>query len=270
MAIYIDSARMCTENPVLCEHEMHSHDSYEIYYLIAGDTDYCVEGNRYHLVPGDIMLMRKGEVHFYQLRSAARYERMCINFDISDALQAMDAPGLLSAFDDRSLGKLNHYRAELFPGNHWREYIDKICDADDKATQLCYLLPLLGDLAAGMETVRSTPAVADKDRSAPIIKYINANLTEELSLDILSERFYISKAHLNRIFKQSTGTTAWEYITIKRLFVAKEMIDSGKQPGDVYQKCGFRDYTTFFRSYKQHFHASPSELYKLAAKRTDR
>lgn len=259
MAIMIKAHKNCTEKPIMKTEQMHSHNSYEIFYLLEGDTDYCVEGSRYHLMPGDIMIMRKGEVHIFQLRSASRYERMCVNFDIQDLLELTQSPQLLSMFHDRPLGKFNHYRADLFPGNHWQEYMERICSTKDTCKQLCYLLPLLHDLADGMETVRTAPAIADKDRAAPIIKYINSNLTDELSLDILSERFYISKAHLNRIFKQATGTTAWEYITIKRLFLAKEMIDAGTQPSDVYQQCGFRDYTTFFRSFKQHFGISPKE-----------
>lgn len=257
MEIYIKSHRTCTEKPLLRIEEMHSHNSYEIFLLVEGDTDYCVEGNRYHLMPGDIMLMRKGEVHIFQLRSAARYDRVCVNFDIPEVLEFTDLSDLLSIFNNRPLGKFNHYRSDLFPGNQWAEYMNKIYKAKDKKHKLCYLLSLLSDLNDCMETVKNAPAIADKDRAAPIIKYINSNLTEELSLDILSERFYISKAHLNRLFKQSTGTTAWEYITIKRLFLAKDMIDSGKQPGDVYQDCGFRDYTTFFRAYKRHFGVSP-------------
>ena len=74
---------------------------------------------------------------------------------------------------------------------------------------------------------------------------------------MLAKRFYLSKTHLNRIFKQSTGTTVWEYITIKRLFLAKELIAAGRQPTDVCTQCGFKDYTTFFRSYKRHFGISP-------------
>lgn len=78
-----------------------------------------------------------------------------------------------------------------------------------------------------------------------------------MSLHILAERFFLSKAYLNCIFKQSTGTTAWEYITVKRLFLAKELIDGGVQSGDACLQCGFKDYMTFFRSYKRHFGASP-------------
>ena len=259
MELNIKAHKSCTEKPVMKTEQMHSHNSYEIFCLISGDTDYCVEGSRYHLLPGDIVLMRKGEVHIFQLCSPACYERMCVNFEITQMLSLLDSEALLSVFDDRPLGKFNHYPADLFPGNRWQFYLNEICNTQDASKRLCFLLPLLSELKDAFTVIRNTPVSMRKDRAAPIIKYINANLNEELSLDILAERFYLSKAHLNRLFKQSTGTTAWEYITIKRLFLAKALIDTGNKPTDIYLQCGFHDYTTFFRSYKQHFGVSPKE-----------
>lgn len=259
MPLYIQSRRACTESPVSLPETMHSHDSYEIFCLISGDADYCVEGSRYHLLPGDIMLMRKGEVHTFQLRSPARYERMHVNFEITQLLETMDAAGLLAMFDDRPLGKFNHYQAALFPDRRCQEYLNKISQSADKRKQLCYLLPLLSELSECAKAVQQAPVEAQKDRVAPIIAYINANLSDELSLDILADLFFLSKAHLNRIFKQSTGTTAWEYITVKRLFLAKELIDGGVQSCDACLRSGFKDYTTFFRSYKRHFGVAPKK-----------
>lgn len=266
LPVYIQSRRACTENPVSLPETMHSHDSYEIFCLISGDADYCVEGSRYHLLPGDIMLMRKGEVHTFQLRSPARYERMHVNFEITQLLESVDALGLLAMFDDRPLGKFNHYQANLFPDRRCQEYLNRISQTKDDQKRLCYLLPLLSELSECAQTVREAPIEVQRDRVAPIIAYINANLSEELSLEILAEQFFLSKAHLNRIFKQSTGTTAWEYITVKRLFLAKELIDGGVQPGDACLQCGFRDYTTFFRSYKRHFGVSPKEHSTVSSK----
>lgn len=259
MNAVITGRHMYTDKPVLREETMHSHDTYEIFCLLAGDADYCVEGNRYPLQSGDIMLMRKGEVHIFQLRSAAPYERIYVNFDIPDVLEFLEAEDILQMFDNRPLGKYNHYPASLFPNNHCQEYMDAICRETDPRKQLCYLLPLLRDLADRIEAVKTAPALSEKDRAAPIIQYINSHLTDELSLEMLSQRFYISKTHLLRIFKQATGTTVWEYITIKRLFLAKERIATGMLPTEVYAQCGFKDYTTFFRAYKKHFGASPKE-----------
>lgn len=259
MHTYICAVHECTQTPDLHVRTMHSHDSYELFYLLSGDADYRVEGSRYHLLPGDIILMRKGEVHMFQLRSPARYERMHINFDITELLTLMGTDHVMSIFHRRPLGMFNHYPASCFPENRWQEYMEKICRCDDTGTQICYLLPLLRDLSECFGILRTLPRTPKQDKAEAIIRYINANLSEDLSLELLTQRFYISKTHINRLFRQATGTTVWEYITIKRLFLAKELIAAGRQLSDLYTLCGFQDYSTFYRAYRQHFGISPRE-----------
>ena len=258
MDFLIETRHTCTETPIQGDFPMHIHnDSHEIYCFLSGDAGYSVEGNRYQLAHGDLMLMRKGEVHHLMLNSDVRYERMVVNFDLSSPSELDPDGRLLAAFNDRSLGKYNHYLASLFPDNQWLYYIQKMEGCPTPQQKLCYLLPLLNDLADCFETVKNSGAHVEKDRAAAVIKYINRHLSDDLSLISLAERFYLSKTHLNRLFKQSTGTTVWDYIIVKRLFLARKLINAGESPSKVYSQCGFQDYTTFYRAYKQHFGVCP-------------
>ena len=60
-----------------------------------------------------------------------------------------------------------------------------------------------------------------------------------------------------RLFKQETGYTLGQYITQKRLLLARELILSGVPSTQVCFDCGFRDYSTFSRSYKKLFQNPP-------------
>ncbi len=266
MELNITAAKEYSLKPSLRPRNMHSHNTYEIYMFLTGDVDFQVEGSHFHLDSGDLVLVRKGEVHMARIVSAASYERMHINFDLSEQSEFKD---LLSPFNDRPLGHFNHYSASLFPQNHWKEYIEEICNSDNKLRQFCHLLPLLSDLKEAQNIVRAVPNVEGRDLVSEIVRFINQNLTMSLSLEILSEQFYLSKTHLNRLFRQSMGTTLWEYITLKRLYAAKEMLDHEHRPTEIFADCGFRDYTTFFRAYKKHFGISPSSHMKVSHKATD-
>ena len=46
-----------TYNPKNQKHPMHMHDNYEIYSFLSGDAEYYVEGSRYPLKSGDIILI---------------------------------------------------------------------------------------------------------------------------------------------------------------------------------------------------------------------
>ncbi len=258
MNYYIESALMITENPGIGNAVMHSHDVYEIYLFLEGKSDYLVEGKKYRLRKGDVMLMRRGELHINSIRSGSTYQRSYINFDITELLDCTGNISLLDMFDKRPLGEYNHYRAKDFPDNHWQEFLQAICNAPSKEEKLCYLLPLLNELKKCYSFLIQQPVINDPNPVAEICKYINADLSRELSLEHLSDKFYLSKTHLNRLFKLNVGTTVGQYIKLKRLFLAKELIGQGKHPTDIYSKCGFHDYTTFFRAFKQQFGKAPT------------
>ncbi|WP_243154802.1 helix-turn-helix transcriptional regulator [Clostridium thermarum] len=81
------------------------------------------------------------------------------------------------------------------------------------------------------------------------INYIN-NLEEDITADDLAEKLYLSKFHLSREFKKHTFTTIHMYIVQKKLIDAKELILIKRSVTDVYRRCGFGDYSNFFRAFK--------------------
>jgi len=91
---------------------------------------------------------------------------------------------------------------------------------------------------------------------------INLNLNEDLSIDIISEKFYLNKYYLMHLFKQETGYTLHNYIQKKRVIRAAELLRSGLQAGEVCSLCGFGDYSTFVRTFKKEFNLSPKQYCK--------
>ena len=91
-----------------------------------------------------------------------------------------------------------------------------------------------------------------------MVKYLNLHLTQRLSIDSLASQFYMSKYYMMRKFKAETGYTIHAYLNEKRLLLAKEQIAAGKNPSEIWEKCGFGDYSTFFRAYKKQFGVSPN------------
>ena len=83
------------------------------------------------------------------------------------------------------------------------------------------------------------------------------HLEDPLSLDELSNFFFLSKSQLCRLFKKATGTTLWHYITVKRLAKAQELISGGAHPTHIYTHCGFNDYSTFYRAYVKTYGIAP-------------
>ncbi|MNI62828.1 Bifunctional transcriptional activator/DNA repair enzyme AdaA [compost metagenome] len=95
-----------------------------------------------------------------------------------------------------------------------------------------------------------------------IIEYINNNIEEDITIDELAEYCYLSKFHLSREFKRHTGTTIHKYIVQKKLIQAKELILNNISIKEVYKKCGFGDYSNFFRAFKNEYGVTPKQFYE--------
>lgn len=251
---FIDCRKTLTKNPNLDEFHMHAHDFYEIYCFLSGDAKYFVEGNIYKLRPGDILFIKKAEAHTLLINSPVPYERIIINFN-SDALTAPEAVRLLSFFDTLPLGSGNRFPSSMFKDRHWHYYIDKMLSYTDAEKRGLYLSVLINEMYESCFDVLNIQT--EKDDFSDIIAYLNSHLTEQLTLESICARFYLSKSQLNRKFKRMTGSTVWEYITAKRLLMAKELLQGGEPPSKVCSKCGFNDYTSFFRAYKAKFSSAP-------------
>lgn len=243
-----------TENPDPSSFNMHTHDQYEIFCFLEGNAKYFVEGNTYPLKSGDIFIMKKAEAHSLLISGCVPYERIVVNFS-ADAIEESMRAKLISFLDNRPLGRNNRYSASVFHDTNWLYYLKKICSSEDVQKQSIYLTVLLSELYEHYGEIK-TQENANKG-IMDIVKFINNNLSENISLDSICERFFISKAHINRKFKKIIGSTVWEYITAKRLLLAKEQLQNGMAPTSVYMKCGYKDYCTFFRAYKAKFGVSP-------------
>jgi len=240
--------------PDTSQFRMHTHDTKEIFFFQEGNAKCYVEGTVYDLEPEDILVIKRAEAHLTMLRPDRPYRRIHVHFN-ADALLSEDTRNRLRAFDGKPLGKNNRYAAAKFRNRNWRNYLENISRADTLEERQIYLTVLINEMLRAYPDI--TDCETDRDLIGDIIEYINENLAGELSLEIICKQFFISPTHLNRRFKQVTGSTVWDYIVIKRLMLAKELLNSGVAPTTVYTKCGFLDYCSFYKRYKSKFGTSP-------------
>ena len=255
--IYMHYSR--DRKPVPSDFRMHTHESYELYYFAGGSGIYRVEGTPYPLECGDILIMRPAEAHYIDITGIKPYTRLSINFK-PEILSDIDPNGrLLVPFNNRKIGTFNRYRAENFKSDAYSVFIKHIMtDSPDKRLQtITNLLPLLNEISIAFASVSETEV--NKSIDSRIISYINRHLSENITLDDICEKYYISKTHLCRIFKKATASTVGEYITVKRLVMARQLILSGTPPTKAYLQCGFKDYSVFYRAYKKKYGIAPSE-----------
>jgi AraC family transcriptional regulator len=95
-------------------------------------------------------------------------------------------------------------------------------------------------------------------------EYINAHLSENVSLASVSKELEISQFHFCRLFKQSTGITPHTYLIQQRVERAKQLLK--RKEGtmlDIAIECGFANPSHFAKHFRKHTGVSPKQFRML-------
>lgn len=102
----------------------------------------------------------------------------------------------------------------------------------------------------------------------PIIDYISQNYSGKISLDALCQNFFISKSHLCRLFKETTGFSIGQYITNYRIRQACKCLQDGASVQKAGELVGYDNNTNFTRVFKKTMGVSPGK-YKANSKKKE-
>lgn len=88
--------------------------------------------------------------------------------------------------------------------------------------------------------------------SAEIEQYIDENLGEKLTIDILCNTFHLSRSAIYAIFKTDFNDKVQNFITKKRIRKAQRLLTDTQQPiHAIASKVGFTDYSYFVQLFKK-------------------
>lgn len=242
----------------------HYHTFHKIILLLAGRADYAIEGERYSLSPGDYVLVGRGSIHRPIVARGDFYER-AILYISPEYLQKLSCPdGDLENCFLRSQEGF-HYVYHAGAGDRVRQLFALLEQSRREggfgASLLCQALfvQLMVEVNRISLSGNTVSAASGDSKIVALLQYLNAHLTEGLTIDELAARFYISKYHMMRRFRDETGYTIHGYVTEKRLLLAQQLLEQGLPMGETALRCGYQEYSTFSRAYKKQFGRSPSK-----------
>nr|WP_326126867.1 AraC family transcriptional regulator [uncultured Oscillibacter sp.] len=251
--------------------DYHYHEFDKLILLLSGRVTYVVEGVTYFLRPWDVLLVQHNMIHRPLIDPSEPYERVVVWLgrewlaERSDPGEALDACfhtarergfHLLRTGPERRLEYMKDIQ-RLEEALRSREFA-----AGRLADTLCQQL-LIG---VNRDILRSRTATEAQDsyrvdpKIEEILKYIAAHLEEDLTVESLSRRFYLSRYYLMHRFKAVSGYTVHQYISQKRLLRAGELIRAGVPVMKAAEQAGFSEYSTFLRAFQNTFHMSPREF----------
>ena len=247
----------------------HYHEFHKILWFVEGKAEYHIEGKAYQLEPYDIVAVEKGQIHKPEVDYRIPYERYVLY--ISDGFlgeHSGEGYDLKECFVGAGRESSSVIRLGASDSNHLLAVLQKLEENENMPSYAGKLYSNILFLEFLIELNRiciEKPGVYHKTarydkKVVEIVQYINDNLARELSIDRLSEQFYLSKYHMMRKFKEETGYSVHQYILEKRILLAREMLMKGIPATTACMECGFQDYSTFTRAFKNKLHVLPSEI----------
>lgn len=249
--------------------DFHYHDFNKIIIFLSGNVTYLIEGKTYYLKPWDILLVDHHAIHKPIIDPSVYYERIVLWVDEDYMLNASssisntpsaDITACFKKSSERSFSliRLNPVLMErirsavsnlelaLAPGQDGEFGIELLRNA-----LFMEFMVYINQIYLGKQYEKDHTALKYDQRIEEILNYINAHLTEELSVDFLAERFYLSRYHLMHKFKEETGYTVHNYIIQKRILLTKDKLVQGMPITKAALASGFADYSTYHRAVKR-------------------
>lgn len=252
---------------------MHIHDCYEIYYSITGGKQFLIDNRFYDINPGDLFIINQFESHHLTKIDNMVHERIVISIHPDFLKEISTAKTNLSyCFSERS--KVFNHRISLNKEQQHRflYFISKITTANDfgsdiiERTAFMEMLVMINSLFINNHSLELTAASFQYNQQVQdMLSYINQHITEQITVEQLSEQFYLSTSYICRIFKATTGTTINKYINARRITIAKSLLSMNLGVNEVCEQCGFNDYSNFLKAFTKAVGISPKKYAQYSA-----
>lgn len=250
----------------------HSHDYYEFYFFLEGDISMHINKKTYHLQENDVIIIPPNTSHYLTNNNEKIPYRRFVFWISEDFYQQFAS--LSSDFTyvidqaiqhkqyvyHNSTVNFNAIQAKLF-----RLFEEMRFTRFGKVTKirLCIEDLILHINRMAYENTHSNEPVKQRSLAVNLIQHIENHLHDDLSLDHLSEVFYVSKYHISHVFKETFGISIHQFITKKRLERCKDGLLAGLDVTKNYHLIGFKDYSSFYRAFKKEYGLSPKDFMEI-------
>ena len=254
----------------------HTHPFLQIVFILRGKLTHTINGITAELTMGEMAIIPPNVMH--SVSFAPNTSCYALSFYMSTL-------GMIHKCNEQTvlfLKSLENSTIPIFPKTtladrdilHMESIFDQIeAELENKETGYlenvtAYIIVLINQFIRRYfkqqpHTNEETPYTS-KQMVIDCIKYIDAHVTDELSLPEMARISNVSVSTFCTYFKQLTGKSFTEYLKHKRIAYANELIKKGYEITAIASFCGFGDFSNFFRSYKQVMGMSPSEYRKTS------
>lgn len=256
----------------------HRHEYFQIHVQLEGTTQHDIGNVRRIVEPGTVCFILPFKAHFIPTVANSRY--YILNAGLSYLLPSLDVD--ISNLEDTPIERAPELAPFCF-----QEQLDFKLDgpAFAQIEALCrdiaaedarrgngsailiraYLLQLIGivwrqhgeDLAA--LAAMPVSGLGRKQALTRLLAFLKDRLHEPISLTQAASAIHLSPAYLTRLLKRETGQTFVQYLTARRISLARELLlHTNLSIKEIASRCGFMDEAYFGRRFRLYEKTSPT------------
>ena len=252
----------------------HTHEYFQIYYIIKGSLVHFTENDKSTLSQGDMFIIPPKKTHFIRdsenaifysfsfmkesLGQISDMNRLSLNFLTKLSQVASIRPKITVPADEV-------FFVENRMEQRYKEFESKKIGYGEviRTCTISLVTMFARNYFAAMPDGLLSPD--GRDYILHCVEYIKNNFSEKLTLDEMAQRSAMSKSCFCKLFSELTGTSFNKFVNICRIRKASEYIKRGYKITAIYGICGYDDFTTFYRNFKKIMGMSPGR-YKSSLK----
>lgn len=240
----------------------HSHsDSIELSYIFSGSSALYIGDKYYETKPGDLIIKNANTMHAEKTDVKRPIEQVCLGIS-GIKIDDLEENHLI---DDNKCPIINVGAKKPFFDEIFRYITDQTVDTMyvdvEKLNNILTAILELIYKDFHLATSKDIEVPKGKDIT-PVFNYIQKNFNEDISIEKLAKKFFISPFYLSKKFKAQTGFTINQYLLSCRMGEAQRLlIFSDKAIKDIALECGYDNLSYFYTTFKK-FTASTPQQYK--------
>ena len=242
----------------------HQFDGWKIHFVINGEINVNIESERHDLISEDIIVVNPMEIHSVSsnkdnLTMIMQIDRKQLEEMLKEDFQFRfncNTTGAYSSREEKKYKKIKNLLIEMM-----MKAVNKSSSEFDMYRHFFDLLTLLSSEFLIKNIFEKPQGQLIKDEKIRrIMEYVNKNYKDQISLEEVAKKEFLSYSYLSRYFKQEVGVSFSEYITKVRLQNAVENLrDSKDSIIKIAMRNGFSTSKSFYKHFKKYFGVSPAD-----------
>lgn len=244
-----------TVSPTKRSYNAHHHTECELSVFIDGEGIYSVRGREYHFKPMDVFLFGSNEEHCITSIDK-EINLLNIQFEPRILWEGSENIELLKLFSARNEQFVNRFDSSdtiLTTLILSLENELKNKDIGYKIQAKYLLFSVLIHIMRNYPYTQKDTSFSDSKATKQLknaMRYIDNNLGNHLTLKDIADTACMTQTYFSSVFKKFNSISPWEYITIKRVEMAINLLKTSDMSKlEIAEQCGFSSSSNFYKSF---------------------